>query len=310
MNETQSNEAKRPVVVGIGEVLWDHSERGRHAGGAPANVVYHTSRLGCESVLLTRIGPDQAGEELLADLAGKGFDTSHVQRDPDRPTGTAHVGNNADGDPDFEITANVAWDYLTIGVDENRLLQDADALYFGTLAQRTPAAREAIQRALALAPSGCRRVLDVNLRAPWYDTETLVGSLRLADTVKFSSGESDEMAQLLGLGIAEPEPIAEELQSKYGVKRVCVTLGAEGCRLFEGDSSAEAAGVSPSEKIDTVGAGDAFTSAMIVGLLGGWSLNKIAEFANRYAAATTTQPGAMPPIEGAAFEAALAMIPN
>ncbi|HPP54245.1 MAG TPA: PfkB family carbohydrate kinase, partial [Thermoguttaceae bacterium] len=192
----------RPVVIGLGELLWDVFPDGRRPGGAPANVAFHASQLGCEGVVVSRVGQDGLGEELLAYLAQQGISTRWIQRDQQHPTGTVTVQLNRNGQPQYTIHENVAWDYLEMEEGLKELMQTAAAVCFGTLAQRSHTSRRTIHQALAAAPKECLIVYDVNLRRPFVRRDWVEESLVLAHIVKLTLEELHELADLLAIGLS------------------------------------------------------------------------------------------------------------
>jgi fructokinase len=155
-------------LVGIGEVLWDLLPGGRQMGGAPANFAYHACALGAEARVISRVGNDALGRELVARLQKLGVPTYCIEVDPALPTGTVSVEVAADGQPKFDIHENVAWDALS-GESAGRLaVAGADGVCFGTLAQRSESARATIRSLVAAAPPAALRILDVNLRQHYF----------------------------------------------------------------------------------------------------------------------------------------------
>jgi len=284
-----------PLVVGLGEVLWDCFADSRRPGGAPANVAFHAGQLGCEGVVCSRVGRDALGDELLAFLEGQGLRTDGVQRDPIHATGTVTVDTSRPEQPRFTIHEDAAWDYLELDAALAELVGRAAAVCFGTLAQRSPASRRAIHQALAAAPPGCLIVYDVNLRQHFYRKEWVEASLAASRVVKLNADEVIALDTLLGLDSPGQERFARAIQQRFGVPTVCVTRGAEGCLLVGPDEAVESPGV-PIRLADAVGAGDAFTAALIWGRLHGWPPERQASFANAVGALVASRPGAMPPL--------------
>jgi fructokinase len=287
------SEKHRPIIVGLGEVLWDCFPDRRRPGGAPANVAFHANQLGLHGVVYSRVGRDELGDEMLPFLAEQGLQTDYVFRDAHHPTGQAVVAYDEFGEPSFQFVPNVAWDHLEFHAAAETLMNSAAAVCFGTLAQRHEDSREAIHRCLAsIGPLGFT-VYDANLRAPFYEREWIERSLHAADWLKVSREEVAALASLFDWPEHAPAPFAARMRQEFGVEFVCITHGAEGCELLtEGEEASH-----PGERVaapDPVGAGDAFTAALIFARLQGWDLSKTAEFANRYAALVASRPGAMP----------------
>lgn len=285
-----------PLVLGLGEILWDCFEDGRRPGGAPANVAFHVNQLGASGMVCSRVGSDSDGDGLVTYLNENGLDTASIQRDPKHPTGRAQIVRDSPHEQHFEITAEVAWDYLEFDAQLRGVCAQADAICFGTLAQRSETARQTIHQCLEVATSNCLLVYDVNLRPPWFERSTIERSLHAADVAKFNLDEIKQLAIMLKVDAAEPQAIASALQQVFSVERICITRGDKGCLLIDRHDQCDVPGI-PLKLVDTVGAGDAFTAAMIVGDLHGWPLRRIAEFANQVAACVARQVGAMAPID-------------
>lgn len=287
------SESGQPLVIGLGEVLWDIFADSRRPGGAPANVAFQASQLGCRGVVCSRVGQDPLGNELLAFLAGQGMATEFIQRDAVHPTGTVTVDTSQPAHPRFIIHENVAWDYLECDEPWQALAEQAAAMCFGTLAQRSPVSRQTIHRALQAAQPGCLIVYDVNLRQRWYQRDWIEASLAAASWAKLNSDEAAELAQLLELGQCDEVAFARSLQARYGLQAVCITRAERGAILVSGQTVVDRPG-EQIEVVDTVGAGDAFTAAWIAAGLWHWPPTAQVAFANRVGALVATRPGAMP----------------
>jgi fructokinase len=285
-------EAPSGVVVGLGEVLWDCFAHSRRPGGAPANVAFHAQQLGHRGTICSRIGEDDLGRDLLEYLKNRGMNTRFIQRDRQRPTGSVTVDTSRPDAPSYVIHENVAWDYLTFDDEMERLMKDASAVCFGTLAQRHSASRKTIRRALEAARDGLI-VYDVNLRQSFYQKDWLESSLKAADVVKMNADEIAVLSSLLETGASEPRAIADVFRGRYDLSLVCITRAENGCLLFAGDDVVDEPGVAV-EVADAVGAGDAFTAALISARLRGWTLSATAWFANHVGALVAGSQGAMP----------------
>ncbi|MFG0335121.1 MAG: carbohydrate kinase [Maioricimonas sp. JB049] len=281
-----------PIVIGLGELLWDVFPDRRLPGGAPANVAFQAGQLGCRGVIASRVGSDDLGDELYSYLDEKGLDSRYVQRDPEHPTGRVTIELSDDGQPDFTIHEQVAWDYLALDDSLQQVASEAAAVCFGTLAQRSPIARQTIHSVLAATPHNCLRVYDVNLRQQFYDRSWIEPSLDKASVVKLNHDEVDVLAEQLDLP-SDSIGFAGAVQDKYAIDWVCITRGADGCLISTNDETVDVPG-RPIEVVDTVGAGDAFTAALIATRLEGWPLRPAAEFANRVGGLVASRSGAMP----------------
>jgi fructokinase len=269
-------------VVAVGELLWDLLPEGKQLGGAPGNVAHHARELGAEAALVTRVGKDPLG------AAAQRNRVVLCQVDEQRPTGTASVSLGSDGQPCFSLAADVAWDHIAFDDAVRRLADTADALCFGTLAQRSPVSRATLQAMLEAAPATTLRVLDLNLRDPYWSREIVDASLEAATVLKLSDSELDRLEPQGGV-----RDRMARLASRFKLDLVALTRGANGSLLYRHGEWVEHPGVPVSVR-DAIGAGDAFTATLIVGLLRGAPLDQISDRANRVGAYVCTQPGATP----------------
>ncbi|AOS45441.1 2-dehydro-3-deoxygluconokinase [Lacunisphaera limnophila] len=255
----------RPLVACFGEILWDFLPRGAFPGGAPFNVAYHLHRLGLHAHLISAVGQDLLGDDLLRRLRAWGLETDGVTRHLGLPTGHVQAVLDATGSATYEITQEVAWDQIMPGEDSIRAAHGARALVFGSLAQRSPANRAALNRLLAVLPADAWRVLDVNLRHP-HDDLTLVRELaRKCTLLKLNAGEAARLTDDTPLPGRE-EAHARALAVSCGNPLVCVTAGEHGAGLLAHGAWHWVA-ARPTTVRDTVGAGDAFTAGLLAGLL-------------------------------------------
>jgi fructokinase len=281
------------VLVGIGELLWDVLPSGPHLGGAPANFACIAQLLGGRGVVTSRVGDDQLGHNARTELRGRGVEVSFIQTDTEHPTGSASATLASDGSAEFGIAQDVAWDYLEWTPELAKLAAEADAICFGTLAQRSPVSRETIRRVLGCSRPECLRILDVNLRAPFYSLEILEDSLRRANVLKLNSEELAFVLRACKLPAMAETDAARMLQRQYGFKAVCITRGARGSVIAFADETMVHPGVAV-EVVDTVGAGDAFTAALAVQLIAGSAAERVSEAANQVGARVASQAGAIP----------------
>ncbi len=280
-----------PIVVGLGEAVWDIFAELRRPGGATANVAYQAAQLGARGVVASRVGTDELGRELLAYLGTKWLDTSYLQIDSEHETGRVTVDTSDPGHPWYVIHENVAWDYLDVREDFLQLADQAAACCFGTLAQRSPVARASVQRFIERTRGLV--VFDVNLRQKWYDRESLDLSLMRANIVKLNLEEMAPVATELGLPSASEQVFADALRIRYPVQTVIITRAEHGCFVTSGSEVVDL----PGEKVnvvDAVGAGDAFTAAFIMLTLESQPLEMKTRFANRVGAIVVERAGAMP----------------
>ena len=294
MPENAPNVARRRrIVVGIGEVLWDVLPGVRHAGGAPLNFSYICSLLGEHAFVASRIGSDEMGTDLIHEMSRRNVDSSCVQRDQALPTGTAAVVLSADGQPTFEIRQPAAWDAFEWSPAWEHLAQQADAVCFGTLAQRSAKSRATIRAFLEKRRPDCVAIFDANLRAPFYSPEVILDSLKMATIAKLNEAEFAEIAAMAGLAGATTSANLQAFARNFHLDLVCVTRGSRGSLLATPTDAFEHAGFQVEIK-DTIGAGDAFAAAVAHGWLAKAGLARTSEIANRWAAWVASQAGAMP----------------
>jgi len=284
----------RPLVIGVGEVLWDLLPAGKQLGGAPANFAYHAHALGAEALVVSRVGNDAPGREILDRLSGLGLRTDGITTDSSAPTGTVSVALDAEGQPTFTIHENVAWDFIEAGNGVLREAARANAICFGTLAQRQPVARAAIRAVLDAAPPTTLRIFDINLRQHFWSRELIVESLQSADVLKLNDEELPALARLLGMA-GDESTLLRQLAARFDLKAVALTKGAKGSSLLAAGELVNCPG-SRIAVADTVGAGDSYTAALALGLLAGHEPERIIEFAHLVADYVCTQPGATPPM--------------
>jgi fructokinase len=298
--------AKR-IIVGLGELLWDLLPSGKQLGGAPANFAYITNLLGDTGIPASRVGRDSLADEALQRLAQLGLSAASVQQDPIHPTGTVKVEIENRGQPRFDISEGAAWDFLEWTPAWQQLASEADAVCFGSLAQRSSQSRSTIHSFLHATHSEAVRIFDVNLRQNFYTEQVLGESMKLANIVKLNHEELPKIMRLFELQHDSEEASARRLLSLHHLKLVCVTRGTGGSLLMSPDECSEHPGFRV-QVADTVGAGDAFTAALAHGYLRGTSLAQINESANRVGAWVASQSGATPAVKPAGLEQTLAEI--
>ncbi|HJZ90828.1 MAG TPA: carbohydrate kinase [Gemmataceae bacterium] len=279
-------------VVGIGEVLWDLLPDGPQMGGAPANFAYHAGALGAEARVVSRVGRDEAGSELIRRLERLGVRTDAIEVDPDAPTGTVAVEVATDGQPRYVIHENVAWDRLSDEGDGRRAVATADAVCFGTLAQRSESSRRAVRALLKSAPAESLRIFDVNVRQHFFSRDVIEESLRLANVLKVNEPELALLTEMFRLPGDDRGQVAE-LARCFRLRLVAYTRGSRGGLLHGEGQWSEHPGV-PTTVADTVGAGDSFSAALALGLLAGWPLDEVNLRATEVAAYVCSQRGGMP----------------
>jgi fructokinase len=281
-------------IVGIGEVLWDLLPQGKQLGGAPANFVYHAHALSASARLISRVGADSAGQEIIDSFRARGLPTEAIGVDASAPTGTVSVEVDAHGHPRFTIHQNVAWDRLEADRAALDAVTCADAVCFGTLAQRTPFVRATITTLLATTRPDALRIFDINLRPPFIDPEVITQSLAAANVLKLNAQELPVLAGLFQLSGGTAQQLTA-LGERFSLRLIALTRGGEGSTLLADGHLVEQAAL-PATVRDSVGAGDAFTAAVAVGLLRNWPLEQISHHASAIAAYVCSQAGATPPM--------------
>ncbi len=292
---------KKFTTVGLGELLWDIFPESRQLGGAPANFAYMTSLLGDEGIVASRVGSDELGEEAKHRLEHLGLSTSCIQLDPTYRTGIVLVEVDAKGQPTFQIAEPAAWDSFEWTSAWQSLAQKADAVCFGSLAQRSPQSRQTIYSFLKTIRPETTRVFDVNLRQVFYSAQILADSAKQADIIKLNHDELPTVVQLLGFPFHDEESAAQWLRHTFHIKLVCVTRGAEGSLLVSEYAKHEHPGIRV-QVADTVGSGDAFTAALVYHYLRRASLATMNEAANRMGSWVASQTGATPVRDEARLE--------
>ena len=279
-------------ILAVGEVLWDLLPTGKQLGGAPTNFTFHCRSLGALARMVTRVGDDDLGRQVRERFRLLSLPTETVQVDPDWPTGTVAVTLSSDGQPRFNILENVAWDHIeadSVAMTESAM---ADAICFGSLAQRSECTRRAIRALISAARPEALRIFDVNLRPPFVDRDVIAESLELANVLKLNDQELVELSTMFGLPPGMRDAM-EELARRFGLSMVALTRGSDGGLLWAEGRWSDQPG-RPVEVRDTIGAGDSFTAALTVGLLTGRSLEEINRHANEVAAFVCSQPGGTP----------------
>ena len=282
-------------IIAMGDGLWDLFPDGPRFGGATANYACHASILGGEVFMVSGVGKDDRGQALLEVYQKHGVNTELIQELDDFPTGIVTVELTKKGLPTFTIGENAAWDNWVWNDEIEQKVESADALYFGTLGQRGKSARAGIRQALKIAiASQIPCILDINLRAPFYDDALIRESVILCSVLKISDEELQRVAQACELNSSlSDNAVLVELRTKFQLDIVVVTRGAEGAVLVSEEGVFEQPGV-PTTVVDTVGAGDSFTASMTLGLLAAKDSSEILGEACKVAAGVCSHAGAVP----------------
>jgi fructokinase len=286
-------EMQRPLLIGIGEILWDMLPAGRQLGGAPANFAYHANALGGRGAVVSRVGDDPLGREILDRLDTLGVDRTFVSVDSVHPTGTVEVKLDERGVPDYEIRRHVAWDHLPQSPAMLDLAAQASCVCFGSLGQRSSGSRDAIQAFLRATNDACLRIFDVNLRQNYYSQELIEQLMALTNVLKLNDQELPVVARLIGLDTDESVAV-HTLIGRYSLRAVALTRGAAGSSIYLADGHMIHQPPEAVQVADTVGAGDAFTASLAMGFLKGLALADISQNAAHVAAYVCSQRGATP----------------
>lgn len=282
----------RPVVVGLGEVLWDVYPDAARFGGAPANFASHAASLDAESWLASSVGVDELGNRALDTLRRHGVESACVARDAEHPTGRVDVILDSLGQASYEFAENTAWDHIAWSDALHSLARRCDAVCFGTLAQRSSRSRDTIERFVKATPASTLRMFDVNLRKQFYDAATIDQSLGLATALKLNEEELPIVARLCGVNESSPLDAMRALMERYSLRLVALTRGPDGATLISGAEESTSPALTTSV-VDTVGAGDAFTAAVVIDFLAELPLADINAHANAVASFVCSHPGAV-----------------
>jgi len=289
-----SSKIRGNTVVLFGEVLADIFPDRTVLGGAPFNVAYHLKHFGQNPVLVSRLGHDALREEVLETMEQAGMTTVGMQSDMSHPSGQVRVHMDETGHR-FDILPQQAYDFIHPAVVRMTALSTHPVMiYYGTMAQRNETSRRALKS--LLRSTDALKFLDINLRAPWYDEETLRKSLQNADIAKLNDGELHELADMFGLPAGDPQDQARELLARFDLDQVVVTCGAAGAwRVDRDGQTVQASAANPvGQTLDTVGAGDGFAAVTLLGRLLNWPAALAMERANAFAAAICGIRGAIP----------------
>ena len=281
----------KPIVIGIGEYLWDLLPTGKKAGGAPVNFAYHASQHGTEGWAISAVGKDELGDELLA-VAEAHKINMEVSR-VDYPTGTVKV-TLCNGQPNYEICEGVAWDRIPLTEESINLAKRAKAISFGTLAQRDEVSRATTISLVQSAPKDALKVYDINLRQHFWSKELIESSLEMANVFKINDEELETLKPVFDIEEMDTDQACRYFMKKFSLNMLVLTAGDKFSSIYYGNekSTIETPKV---EVVDTVGAGDAFSGSLIGSLLMGKSIAEAHKEAVETAAYVCTQAGAWTP---------------
>ena len=281
------------IIVGMGEALWDVLPEGKKLGGAPANFAYHVSQFGLNSRVVSAVGQDKLGTEILDNFREKRLQ-GIIETVP-YPTGTVQVTLDNEGVPCYDIKEGVAWDNIPYTEELDQLARQTQAICFGSLAQRSIVSRETIARFLATMPDTPEtlKIFDINLRQSFYTKEILCDSFSRCNVLKINDEELVTVSRLFGYPGIDLQDKCWILLAKYNLKMLILTCGVNGSYVFTPGhvSFVETPTV---QVADTVGAGDSFTAAFTAAIIRGRSVREAHQLAVDTSAYVCTQQGAMP----------------
>ena len=281
-------------IISLGEILWDLLPDAEHLGGAPFNFAFHAHTLDHQVCFVSAIGDDPRGDRALQRVVEVNLSSRYIRRIPYHPTGTVTVTLDATAAPQYQIHRPAAYDFPALDSDQlhDLLTPGPDWIYFGTLQQMSPQAHHLFQELLAQSPNS-KRFYDVNLRLHSYTPELVRTLANHADVLKLNEYELPVLAEVANITGSSLEEFCRNCARIFHLEAVCVTLGQKGCVLLRREQYVEAPGFHV-KVADTIGAGDAFSAALVHGFGSGWSTMQIAEFANRVGALISSRPGGTP----------------
>ncbi len=279
-------------IVGLGEALWDNLPEGRKIGGAPANFAYLASQFGYNSKVVSAIGDDQLGEELLEQFDSNKLD--YLIEKVDFPTGTVDVELDKYGVPRYNIRRDVAWDNIPFTPQLEELAKQTQVACFGSLAQRSEVTQTTINNFLDAMPNekGNYKIFDINLRQTYYTKETLCSSMERCNILKINDEELVAVSRLFGYPGIDLQDKCWILLAKYNLEILILTCGVNGSYIFT-PGKVSFVPTPKVDVVDTVGAGDSFTAAFIATLLHTDDIRKAHTRAVEVSAYICTQHGAM-----------------
>lgn len=283
----------KPIVVGIGELLWDMLPKGKRAGGAPINFVYNATQLGADGYAISAVGKDALGDEIIAELEKSHI--HHVLERNDYPTSVVEIELN-NGIPTYTIVEGVAWDHLAVTPKEIAVVEKADAVCFGTLALRSPQTRASVLTLLKHAPQKAFKLFDVNLRSNYFSKELIDELLQEANVFKINDEEMVKVQKLFELNLSD-EDICHWFIKKYDLRYLIFTAGEKYSIVYAANGEKSYLDTPKVKVADTVGAGDSFSAGFVMGLLTGKSMREAHKQAVATAAFVCTKSGAWPKYE-------------
>ena len=285
---------EKRYVVGIGEALWDMLPEGKKLGGAPANFAYHAAQFGLDTIAVSALGEDKLAEETIA--AFEEHKLNYCMPRVPYPTGTVLVTLDEQGIPAYQIREGVAWDNIPFTPEVETIAQNARAVCFGSLAQRSIVSFETIGKFLDATPADCLKIFDINLRQQFYTKDVIEESMKKCNILKINDEELVVVSRMFSLPDLDEEKKCRQLMAEYGLDILVLTCGTNGSYVFTKDITS----FLPTPKVevaDTVGAGDSFTGSFCAALLNGKPVKEAHQIAVKVSAFVCTQNGAMPQID-------------
>ncbi len=289
---------KQASIICFGEVLWDMLPTGKVAGGAPMNVAHHAKQLGAHSIMISSVGQDTLGDNLVDFLNDKKIPTQLVQRSETLPTSVVKVHLDEKGSASYEIVEGVAWDDIRISAPMRSAVEQADALVFGSLVTRGDTSRASLQALLQVAKL---RVFDVNLRAPFFSPTSIEALLEQADVVKTNDEELELLAEWF-VQSSDMPAMTQYLMDRFSLQKVIVTRGSKGAACRDQAGWHEHPGYPVTVK-DTVGSGDSFLAGFLTSMLSGKSTLDCLDFGCAVGALVATHSGGTPKVSPAMVKA-------
>ncbi|MDO6602844.1 carbohydrate kinase family protein [Arenibacter palladensis] len=284
-------------IAGLGELLWDVQGDSRTLGGAPANFAFHCQNLGAQSYVISCLGNDGMGDQAKYTLSKHGINIDGLATSLEHRSGFVNVELDSKGKPLYEIVENVAWDHIHFTTKLEHIASQLDAVCFGTLAQRSTTSKESIEKFLDATSNDCLRVFDINIRQNYYSDEVILSSLSRSNVLKINDEELPMLSRLLGVSGSESMQLKKILK-KCNLKLAILTCGSRGAFML---TETEGSFIKPPKLksvVSTVGAGDSFMAASVMGFLNKNKLDKINKDANELAAMVCSQNGAMMDFNG------------
>ena len=282
---------KKFLVIGIGEILWDLLPSGKMLGGAPTNFAFHANQLGGRGIPVSAVGDDELGNEIFSELNKRNIDSNFIQQIENQKTGVVEITFN-EAEPNYNIIENVAWDNLQITDELLRLFENADAVCFGTLAQRSKNNKVVIDTLLSVTKSSCIKYFDINLRQNYYSYELINHIAQISNIIKLNEDELKVLSNIFDLEGDRLQKCRLIIQ-QFDLDLVVLTMGNKGSLLVTLNDSSQIKPVI-NQVVDTIGAGDSFSAAIIIGLLNQLDLKSLNEFASEVSSFVCSCQGATP----------------